>query len=38
MGYFNAHVGIIGEQELHYNGNIVLDIRTENNMMMINDK
>ena len=23
MGYFNAHVGIIGEQELNYNGKIV---------------
>ena len=31
MGDFNAHVGIIGEQELNYNGKIVLDIMTENN-------
>ena len=26
MGDYNAHVGIIGEQELNYNGKIVLDI------------
>ena len=37
MGDFNAHVGIIGEQELNYNGKIVLDIMTENNMIMLND-
>ena len=37
MGDFNAHVGIIGEQELNYNGKIVLDIMTENNMRMLND-
>ena len=35
MGDFNAHVGIIREQELNCNGKIVLDILTENNM--IND-
>ena len=29
MGDFNAHVGIIGEQELNYNGKIVLDIMTK---------
>ena len=28
MGDFNAHVGIIGEQELNYNGKIVLDVMT----------
>ena len=35
---FNAHVGIIGEQELNYIGKIVLDIiiMTENNMIMLN--
>ena len=32
---FNAHVGIIGEQELNYNGKIVSDIMTENNMIML---
>ena len=37
MGDFNAHVGIIGEQELNYNGNIVLDIMIENNIIMLND-
>ena len=37
MGDFNAHVGIIGEQELNYNRKIVLDIMTENNMIMLND-
>ena len=37
MGDFNAHVGIIGEQELNYNGKIVLDIMTENNMITLND-
>ena len=37
MGDFNAHVGIIGYQELNYNGKIVLDIMTENNMIMLND-
>ena len=37
MGDFNAHVGIMGEQELNYNGKIVLDIMTENNMIMLND-
>ena len=37
MRDFNAHVGIIGEQELNYNGKIVLDIMTENNMIMLND-
>ena len=37
VGDFNAHVGIIGKQELNYNGKIVLDIMTENNMIMIND-
>ena len=37
MGDFNAHVGIIGEQELNCNGKIVLDIMTENNMIMLND-
>ena len=37
MGDFNAHVEIIGEQELHYNGKTVLDIMTENNMMMLNN-
>ena len=37
MGDFIAHVEIIGEQELHYNGKTVLDIMTENNMMMLND-
>ena len=35
MGDFNAHVGIIGEQELNYNGKIVLDIMTENNMIVL---
>ena len=34
MGDFNAHVGIIGEQELNYNGKIVLDIMTENNIVV----
>ena len=37
MGDFNAHVGIIGDQKLNYNGKIVLDIMTENNMIMLND-
>ena len=37
MRDFNAHVGIIGEQKLNYNGKIVLDIITENNMIMPND-
>ena len=36
MGDFNAHVGIIGEQEFNYNGKIVMDIMTENNMIMLN--
>ena len=37
MGDFNAHVGIIGEHKLNYNGKIVLDIMTENNIIMLND-
>ena len=36
MEDFNEHVGIIGEQELNYNG-IVSDIMTENNRIMLND-
>ena len=37
IGHFNVHVGIIGEQELNYNGKSVLDSMTENNMIMLND-
>ena len=37
MGHFNVHVGIIGEQDLNHNRKIVLDIITENNMIMLND-
>ena len=37
MGDFNAHVRIIREQGLNYTGKIVLDIMTENNMIMLND-
>ena len=37
MGDLNAHVGFIGEQELNYNGKIVLDNMTGNNMIMLND-
>ena len=37
MGDFNAHVGIIGYQELNYNEKIGLDIMTENNVIMLND-
>ena len=37
IGDFNAHVGIIGEQELNYNGKMVLGIMTENNKIMLNE-
>ena len=37
MGDFNAHIGIIGEQDLHYKLKIVLDSMIENNMIMLND-
>ena len=37
MRDFNAHVGIIGEQGLNYNGKIVLEIISANNMIILND-
>eukprot|EP00794_Sanderia_malayensis_P010325 gene10325-11396_t len=37
LGDFNGHIGIIGSQKLNYNGKIVLDIMTENNMILLND-
>ena len=36
MGDFNAHGRIIGKQTINYNGKIVLDIMTENNIIMLN--
>ena len=35
LGDFNAHLGIIGDQD--YNGRIVLDMMTEDNMILLND-
>ena len=37
MGDFNAHLGCIGEQETNYNGQLVLDFMTEQNMILMND-
>ena len=37
MGDFNAHLGFIGEQETNYNGQLILDIMTERNMILMND-
>ena len=34
---FNAHLGIIGEQDVNYNGRIILDTMTEDNMILLND-
>ena len=38
LGDFNAHLGIIGDQDVNYNGRIVLDMMTEDNMILLNDK
>ena len=37
IGDFNAHLGIIGDQNVNYNGRIVLDMMTEDNMILLND-
>ena len=37
LGDFNAHMGIIGDQDVNYNGRIVLDMMTEDNMILFND-
>ena len=37
LGDFNAHLGIIGDQDVNYNGRIVLDMMTEDNMILLND-
>ena len=37
LGDFNAHLGIIGDQDVHSNGRIVLDMMTEDNMLLLND-
>ena len=37
LGDFNAHLGIIGDQDVNYNGRIVLDMMTEDNMIFLND-
>ena len=37
LGDFNAHLGIMGDQDVNYNGRIVLDMMTEDNMILLND-
>ena len=36
MGDFNSHIGFIGEQELNYNGRIMLDFIDRWNLIMLN--
>ncbi len=36
LGDFNGHVGYIGDQELNNNGNIVLNIQEQNNLILLN--
>ena len=37
LGDLNAHLGIIGDQDVHYNARIVLDMMTQDNMIFLND-
>ena len=37
LGDFNAQLGIIGDQDVNYNGRIVLNMMTEDNMILLND-
>ena len=37
LGDFNAHLGLIGDQDVNYNGIILLDMMTEDNMILLND-
>ena len=37
IGDFIVHLGIIGDQDVNYNGKILLDMMTEDNMILLND-
>lgn len=37
LGDFNGHLGFIGQQTVNYNGQIVLDFVTEQNLIILND-
>ena len=37
LGDFNTHLGIIGDQDANYNGKIVLDMMTEDSMILLTD-
>eukprot|EP00794_Sanderia_malayensis_P017185 gene17185-18915_t len=37
MGDFNAHIGIIGEQQINWNGKEIPDLMSEDNLILMND-
>ena len=36
LGDFNGHIGILGNQQLNYNGKLVMDIKTECDLIILN--
>ena len=36
LGDFNGHIGILGNQQLNYNGKLVMDIKTECDLILLN--
>ena len=36
LGDFNSHIGILGEQQINYNGKLVMDMKMECNLILLN--
>ena len=37
LGDFNGHIGIIGDQQINYNGKMIMDLMIEYNLILVND-